>query len=88
MLTGKVGAALPAAAQDVTVNLEGFGLLQGAGRTLEYKNQVSFCACYTLPDDAEQPQEQRMTLTGAFCMFCGEKYSLDHAPAFVAGQLA
>jgi len=88
MLTGQVGAALPPDAQGVTVQLEGFGLLRGADQALEYKNQIAFIAFYTQPGDAEPPQEHRMTLTGAFCMFCGEKYSLDHAPAFVAGQLA
>ncbi|MCQ4311718.1 hypothetical protein NAV33_07390 [Pseudomonas stutzeri] len=84
MLAGQIMGSLPVGAEGLNVQLGGFGLLVGADRQLEHKNQAEITISYQVPAKSGvaemKTKKQKMMLTGNFCMFCGERYSREHAP--------
>ncbi len=74
--------SLPVGAENVAAELRGYGLLMGANQQLEHKNQVEVQFTYSVPGkEGMKAKKQRIALTGNFCMFCGERYSREHAPS-------
>jgi len=81
VLAEKLQGTLPADAQDLSVSLGGYALLLGAGGQLEHKNQVEVRGTYSVPGKAgTKTKSVKLTLTGNFCMFCGQPYGREHAP--------
>lgn len=82
-LLERVKGQLPGDVQDLTVSLEGYAFMFGASITM--KNVMPIRIQYRAPIKpkkgapalivtALKDKKQTMSMTGSYCMFCGEKY--------------
>lgn len=73
---------LPVGSQNLTAELKNYNLLMGGNGELEQKNLAAVKFTYTDPSTGNtKPKKATMTITGNFCMFCGERFGREHAPA-------
>jgi len=81
VLATKFAEVLPEGSGQVSAQLKGFAMLMGEELQRVAKNQMQVELSYLEPGSTgSKPRTQRMMVTGNFCMFCGERYSQEHAP--------
>ena len=73
---------LPAGSTDISVNMEGYGLIM-SGSTMRSKNVCTVNIQYQVPTKAGgmKTKKEKTSMVGNYCMFCGEKYEKDEAAA-------
>lgn len=81
VLAAKFTEVLPEGSGKVSAQLKGFAMLMGEEFQRVAKNQMQVEFSYREPGTpTSKPRTQRVMVTGNFCMFCGERYSQEHAP--------